>query len=103
MLLSLLLLLLGIAATNSDNAFSPPIPPKTTYHVFISFRGTDIRQGFLGHLIKELSRKRISTFVDYKLDGGDEISPALLRAIERSSLSLVIFSKNYANSHWCLD
>ena len=34
---------------------------------------------------------------------GDEISNALLRAIEESKLSVVVLSENYANSKWCLD
>ncbi|KAJ7982495.1 putative Disease resistance protein (TIR-NBS-LRR class) [Quillaja saponaria] len=34
---------------------------------------------------------------------GGEISPSLLKAIEQSKLSVIIFSKNYASSKWCLD
>lgn len=34
---------------------------------------------------------------------GDEISTALIRAIEESKLSVVVLSENYANSKWCLD
>ncbi|EXB76509.1 Protein SUPPRESSOR OF npr1-1, CONSTITUTIVE 1 [Morus notabilis] len=37
------------------------------------------------------------------LKKGDEISPALLKAIEESKLSMIIFSQNYASSSWCLD
>ena len=33
---------------------------------------------------------------------GEEISPALLEAIELSKISVVVFSKNYASSKWCL-
>ena len=72
------------------------------YDVFVSFRGKDIRQGFLSHLIKAFSREIIHAFVDDKLERGDEISSSLRRAIERSVISLVIFSKDYASSHWCL-
>ncbi|GAU32120.1 hypothetical protein TSUD_358040 [Trifolium subterraneum] len=72
------------------------------YDVFVNFRGSDIREGFLAHLIKALSEKKIVTFVDYELERGDEIS-ALFDAIETSLISLVIFSPNYTNSAWCLD
>nr|KYP42796.1 Putative disease resistance protein At4g11170 family [Cajanus cajan] len=80
-----------------------PRPQSTVYDVFVSFRGKDIRQGFLGHLVEAFPRKQIHAFVDYKLERGDEISPSLLQAIEGSSISLVIFSKDYASSRWCLE
>jgi hypothetical protein len=50
-----------------------------------------------------LKRKQISTFIDYKLNRGEEISPSLLKAIEDSKLSVVVFSDNYASSKWCLE
>ena len=46
------------------------------YDVFLSFRGEDTRY----------------TFTDQ-----------LLKAIEDSRSSVIIFSKNYAHSRWCLD
>ncbi|RDY12891.1 TMV resistance protein N, partial [Mucuna pruriens] len=73
------------------------------YDVFISFRGTDVRKGLLSHLKKELRRRQIDTYVDERLDRGDEISSSLLRAIEGSQILLVIFSNDYASSLWCLD
>lgn len=48
-------------------------------------------------------QKKIETYIDYRLERGDEISPALLKAIEESKVSVVIFSKDYASSSWCLD
>ncbi|MED6180966.1 hypothetical protein PIB30_014945 [Stylosanthes scabra] len=74
------------------------------HDVFISFRGEDIRTSFLSHLRKELHRDQIDFFVDdEKIHPGDEISSTLLQAIEESSISLVIFSENYASSTWCLN
>ena len=73
------------------------------YDIFISFRGLDIRYGFLSHLTKALRRKGIDVFVDERLEKGDEISSALLEAIQRSKIALVIFSKDYASSRWCLE
>ncbi|XP_061355906.1 disease resistance protein RLM3-like [Gastrolobium bilobum] len=88
----------GVAAKlTSDNA------AQQKYDVFVSFRGKDIRHGFLSHLIEAFQRKQIYAFVDDKLERGDEISSSLLRAIEGSFISLVIFSKDYAASHWCLE
>ncbi|XP_004305737.1 PREDICTED: TMV resistance protein N-like [Fragaria vesca subsp. vesca] len=45
----------------------------------------------------------MDTFMDYNLERGEEIAPALLKAIERSVISVVVFSENYASSRWCLD
>ncbi|KDO37558.1 hypothetical protein CISIN_1g041961mg, partial [Citrus sinensis] len=48
--------------------------------------------------------KKIRTFVDdEELRRGDEISPALLNAIQGSKISVVVFSKDYASSKWCLN
>jgi hypothetical protein len=83
--------------------FSPSsLVPDIKYDVFVSFRGADIRKNFLSHVLEALARKQIVVFSDKKLKGGDEISE-LHRAIEKSFISLVIFSPNFASSHWCLD
>ncbi|KAL4352338.1 hypothetical protein GQ457_06G022710 [Hibiscus cannabinus] len=74
------------------------------YDVFISFRGEDTRRGFTSHLYKELCRKKMEAFIDdEKLGRGDEISEALLKAIEDSRGSVIVFSGDYASSRWCLD
>ncbi|XP_052183210.1 disease resistance protein RUN1-like isoform X2 [Diospyros lotus] len=74
------------------------------YDVFLSFRGADTRSGFVDHLYSALHQKGIFTFKDdLKLERGESISPALLKAIEESRLALVIFSENYASSKWCLE
>ncbi|KAI9113039.1 hypothetical protein K1719_015971 [Acacia pycnantha] len=77
--------------------------PCEKYDVFISFRGPDVRFGFLGHLIKDLHRKTINVYVDDRLERGEEISLSLVNAIERSMIALVIFSKDYASSRRCLE
>ncbi|XP_060667731.1 disease resistance protein RPV1-like [Ziziphus jujuba] len=76
---------------------------SSKYDVFISFRGEDTRDSFTSHLYDALSRKKIHTFIDDRLERGDEISPALRKAIKDSELSVIIFSQNYASSTWCLD
>lgn len=77
--------------------------PPCKYDVFISFRGKDIRGGFLSHLFDALQRKQINPFMDENLRKGEEISPALLETIQDSYVSIVVFSQNYADSPWCLD
>ncbi|CAJ2676029.1 unnamed protein product [Trifolium pratense] len=73
------------------------------YDVFLSFRGEDTRDNFISHLYAELGRKKVETFKDHKLSRGEEISPALYKAIEQSMIYVVILSENYASSTWCLD
>ncbi|CAJ1975875.1 unnamed protein product [Sphenostylis stenocarpa] len=77
--------------------------PQIKYDVFVSFRGKDIRDGFLSHLTEAFDRKKIKGFVDDKLEKGEEIWPSLVAAIERSAFSLIIFSPDYASSRWCLE
>ncbi|KAJ9167279.1 hypothetical protein P3X46_021943 [Hevea brasiliensis] len=86
-------------ASTSSLAFSC----KTTYDVFLSFRGIETRHNFTSHLYAALCRKNITTFIDDILERGEGISPALMKAIEESKISVVIFSENYASSRWCLD
>jgi hypothetical protein len=74
------------------------------YDVFLNFKGEDTRYNFTDHLYAALQRKGIFTFRDEeKLERGKPISPELLKAIEESQFSIVILSKNYASSTWCLD
>ena len=73
------------------------------YDVFLSFRGKDTRNNFTSHLYDAMRRKKIKTFIDDRLERGEEITPALLKTIEESRISVVIFSKNYASSPWCVD
>ena len=40
---------------------------------------------------------------DKKLEKGKPISPGLSKAIEESLFAIVILSKNYTSSTWCLD
>ncbi|KAH1154307.1 hypothetical protein AAZX31_18G119000 [Glycine max] len=77
--------------------------PQETDDVFISFRGEDTRHTFTAHLLAAFYRLKIRTYVDYKLGRGDEISPTLIRAIEESKVSVIVLSKNYATSKWCLE
>ncbi|XP_017438559.1 disease resistance protein Roq1 isoform X1 [Vigna angularis] len=74
------------------------------YEVFLSFRGEDTRHGFTGNLYKALDDKGIHTFIDdEKLQSGEEITPALLNAIEESRIGITVLSKDYASSSFCLD
>jgi hypothetical protein len=87
---------------------SPPSSSSSShqwkYHVFLSFRGEDTRKSFTDHLYAALKQKGIFTFRDdEELERGRPISLGLLKAIEESLFAIIIFSKNYASSTWCLD
>lgn len=74
------------------------------YDVFLSFRGEDVRKNFVDHLYSALQQRGIYTFKDdEKLERGKSISSALEKAIEESSIAVVVFSQHYADSTWCLE
>ncbi|KAK4732844.1 hypothetical protein R3W88_025832 [Solanum pinnatisectum] len=78
--------------------------PHLSCDVFLSFRGEDTRKTFTGHLYTQLCQVGVHTFIDdEELRKGDVISIELDKAIEQSRVSIVVLSKNYAFSSWCLD
>ncbi|KAL4637120.1 hypothetical protein ACB092_03G057800 [Castanea dentata] len=76
--------------------------PKN-FDVFLSFRGEDTRHGFVSHLYKALCQRGIYTFIDNDLLRGEKISVELLKTIENSTMSIIVFSEKYASSTWCLE
>ena len=93
--------------SSTSNSFMALIPSSSStrewkYDVFISFRGEDTRTTFTDHLYAGLEQKGISTFRDDELNRGKRIRPELLKAIEESRIAVVIFSRDYASSSWCL-
>ncbi|EEF37479.1 ATP binding protein, putative [Ricinus communis] len=79
-------------------------PHQWSYDVFLSFRGEDTRKNFTDHLYNALLQAGIHAFRDDKhLSRGNHISSELLKAIQESKVSIVVFSKGYASSRWCLD
>ncbi|CAL5405372.1 unnamed protein product [Camellia sinensis] len=77
---------------------------RWTYDVLLSFRGENTCNNFVNHLYAALALKGIHTFKeDEKLERGKSISPELRKAIQESRFSIMVLSKNYASSRWCLD
>ncbi|CAL5401847.1 unnamed protein product [Camellia sinensis] len=58
---------------------------RCSYHVFLSFRGF--------RTVKD----------DDDIERGENIKFELQKAIQGSRISIVVFSKDYASSSWCLD
>ena len=74
-----------------------------SWDVFVSFRGKDTRTNFTDHLFAALYRRGIHTFRDdKKLKRGKDIWTELEKAIKMSRIGVIVFSKNYAASRWCL-
>nr|ACC91280.1 toll-interleukin-resistance domain-containing protein [Capsella rubella] len=69
--------------------------------VFISFRGRDERFGFLTHLKQKLIDGNVNVFTDDNVTG--QPLQNLFGHIRNSRIAIVIFSENYAESHWCLE
>ncbi|TYG96265.1 hypothetical protein ES288_A11G335600v1 [Gossypium darwinii] len=74
------------SSSSSSAAAAADMIQASTYDVFLSFRGKDTRDSFVSHLYKDLCRRNIETFIDdEELRKGDEISGALLTAIQGSN------------------
>ncbi|GFZ21559.1 transmembrane receptor [Actinidia rufa] len=77
---------------------------RLRWDVFLSFRGEDTRDGFTARLYTELEGRGVRVFRDNDgLTQGDEIAPSLLDAIADSAVAIVILSRRYASSRWCLE
>ncbi|GKC99605.1 Toll/interleukin-1 receptor domain-containing protein [Tanacetum coccineum] len=74
------------------------------YDVFLSFRGKDTCNTFVGHLYKALKQHGIQTYKDdEKIEKGKKIDNQLKKSIEDSRYYIIVFSKKYTSSSWCLD
>ncbi|KAK2420070.1 disease resistance protein RPV1 [Trifolium repens] len=88
----------------SKSMKNPSTEAFRIHEVFLSFRGGDTRASFTSHLYASLQNAGISVFRDDdSLQRGDHISTSINRAIEESMISIIVFSRNYADSRWCLD
>nr|VDD40086.1 unnamed protein product [Brassica oleracea] len=90
------------------SALSPSSAPSSSSHVWLhdvfpSFRGEDVRKNFLSHIKKEFKRKTITFFNDNGIERGESIAPELIRGIRGSKIAVILLSKNYASSKWCLE
>ncbi|XP_021826152.1 TMV resistance protein N-like [Prunus avium] len=92
-------------AHKASSSSSPSSSSKRwKYQVFLSFRGEDTRKGFAGHLHAAFSDAGISAFLDdNQLEKAEFIKPQLEQAIDGSMISIIVFSKRYAESSWCLN
>ncbi|KAM3377829.1 disease resistance protein RPV1 [Capsicum galapagoense] len=91
---------MGSEKPQTSSTFVSP----SIYHVFLSFRGEDTRKTFTDSLYAALVGAGWRTFKDdNEIERGENIKTELENAIIRSRSSIIILSKNYATSTWCLD
>jgi hypothetical protein len=77
---------------------------RCRHDVFLSFRGEDTRHNITQQLHRALEAAGIPTFKDdVNLHKGGEIASELLKAFQMSRIAVIVFSRKYANSGWCLD
>ncbi|KAM7478656.1 hypothetical protein LguiA_026869 [Lonicera macranthoides] len=77
---------------------------KYNYQVFLSFRGEDTRKTFTDHLYTALVQAGLRTFRDDDdIERGNRLELKLHKAIQHLSISIIVLSKNYVFSKWCLD
>eukprot|EP00253_Pinus_taeda_P005779 PITA_05779 len=78
--------------------------PNYNFDVFISHRGPDVKNSFVGHLYRDLHAHGLQPFLDREeLQAGEYIDPQIEGAIRTAYVHIVIFSPRYADSRWCLD
>lgn len=74
------------------------------FDVFVSYHGGDTGTNFTNHLAAAVKRRGIGMYrVDVDIPRGMVIWNELMEAIEASRVAVIVFSKNYASSTWCLD
>ncbi|KAB2610163.1 TMV resistance protein N-like [Pyrus ussuriensis x Pyrus communis] len=92
----------ALATAAAGDSSSSRRSNRWKYEVFLSFRGEETRTRLTDHLLIALRKAGIDTFIDYKLKKGENIQRELDREIEGSRIAVVVFSKSYAESRWCL-
>ncbi|KAL7584773.1 hypothetical protein Lser_V15G44111 [Lactuca serriola] len=93
-----------MASCSSSCTTASPTANSYRYDVFLSFRGEDTRDSFTDHLYYALKRAGICTFRDNEeINRGEHLKPEIESAVKESRASIVVLSKNYATSTWCLD
>ncbi|CAH2046326.1 unnamed protein product [Thlaspi arvense] len=70
--------------------------------VFLNFRGADVRDSFISFLVDAMRIAGIKVFIDNDEMKGEDLN-ILFRRIEESKIALVVFSRRYMESKWCLN
>ncbi|XP_030957492.1 disease resistance protein TAO1-like isoform X1 [Quercus lobata] len=93
-------------STQGPSTSSPSSPfstPRWKFDVSLCFRGEDTRNNFANLLRTALKQKGVLVFNDEKIGRGKRIFREIFEAIEGSRFAIVILSRNYASSTFCLE
>ncbi|KAH9288845.1 hypothetical protein KI387_032962, partial [Taxus chinensis] len=100
------------SSSQEHQAFSGIEPPgirrkvdesSRLFDVFINHRGPDVKDTLATQLYNSLQQFGIRAFLDSKeKELGDSIFSTIETAIGSAAVHIAIFSKNYAQSPWCL-
>ncbi|XAR49313.1 hypothetical protein NMG60_11032479 [Bertholletia excelsa] len=74
-----------------------------TYHVFLTFNMEDSVKAFIDHLHEALKEAGYRTCLDEDGDEGTERGENIISELEKSRISIIVFSERYAYSTRCLD
>ncbi|KAF7848807.1 hypothetical protein BT93_L1546 [Corymbia citriodora subsp. variegata] len=78
-------------------------PLGAEFEVFLNFGGPDTCLSFTDCLYHAMDRAGVRIFRDEEeIRKGEEIGGELLRAIDNSKVYVIVFSRDYVSSSWCL-
>ena len=78
-------------------------PDDYVYDVYLGFSGVDTGMNFTDHLYHALTKAGFRTCrYDELILNGEDLYSNILQAIQGSRIFLIVLSKNYASSPWCL-
>ncbi|KAJ9564031.1 hypothetical protein OSB04_009191 [Centaurea solstitialis] len=90
------------SSSSSTSPFEKKKKKRFKYHVYVSFSEEDMRNTtFIHQLFEALMVEGICTY--YKADDDDDDDEKLKQLIEESKFFIIVFSKNYASSSYCLN
>ncbi|ONH91486.1 hypothetical protein PRUPE_8G118000 [Prunus persica] len=91
---------MGSVTTQLRASSSSSFTHSLAYDVFLGYRGADAHNNFTYNLHSKLLQQGIKTYLYRR---GEEVPlPMLLKVIEESRVSIIIFTENFASSEWCL-
>lgn len=77
---------------------------KWPYDIFLKLQRRGDCHGFLASLHRAMLHGGINAYIDSEdLRPGNDISLVLTKAIMEGQITVLIFSKNYTSSWWCMD
>ena len=92
---------MAIVRSQDTLSFGPGCP----YDVLLSYRGKNSLKTFTDQLYEALSGGAgLRTFIDDEgIERCENVNLELEKAIKAARSSIIVFSKDYASSRWCLD